>query len=226
MCSNTAIKEAILSGDAKAAAELTQQWLDSGHSVQECQEKVLSPAVEAIREQFTQQAFYLPELLVSLRAAKAALNAIDAAGGRDQLTCGKVVVGSLAWNGHGMCRDTIVSLLEICGWDVVDLGGNVLPTQFVVACIETLASVLVIAELPIASGRMASKTPSREVKALLEEMEARGVRQRIKILLVGLAPDGLLQEPHDVDAVCDGLTEVPRAVQRLVTDAYAESSSH
>lgn len=222
MCSNTGIEEAILSGDVKAAEDLTRQWLSSGRSAQEFQENVLPKAVDVIRGQFAQQAFYLPELLVALCAAQAALRVVHATGGRTR-GCGKVVVGSLAWNGHGMCRDVVVSLLKVSGWDVVDLGGNVSPAQFVDACVETRASALVIAELPVASGRMASRVPYQEVATLLEEMEARGVRQRTRILLVGHNP---LQEPHDVDAVCDDLMEVPRSVQRLVMDAYAESSSH
>jgi len=61
--------------------------------------------------------------------------------------------------------------------------------------------------------------------SLVEENDVRGIRQRTRILLVGLAPDSLLQGPHEVDAICDVLVEVPPSVQRLVTDTYAESSS-
>ena len=70
MCSNIGIKEAVLSGDVQAAEELTRQWLGSGRSAQEFCDRALSPTVEAIMEQFAQRVFYLPELLVSLRAAK------------------------------------------------------------------------------------------------------------------------------------------------------------
>ncbi|MEN6367803.1 MAG: B12-binding domain-containing protein [Thermoguttaceae bacterium] len=225
MCDNTDIKEAILSGNAKAAEELTQRWLSSGRSARELRDTALSPAIEAIREQYARQAFYLPELLVSLRAAKAALSAVDAAGGREQLTCGKVVVGSLAWNGHGMCRDTIANLLEVCGWDVVDLGGDVSPAQFADVCANARASVLVVVELPIASGRMSSRVPCQEVAALVEEMEARGIRQRTRILFVGLAADSLPQGLHEVDAICGDLMEVPSSVQGLVKRPRAASCS-
>jgi len=224
MCSN-AIKEAILSGDVKAVEEHTRQWLNSGRSAQEFQENVLSPAVDAIRERFAQQTFYLPELLVALRAAQAALSVVDAAGGMEQLTCGKVVVGSLAWNGHGMCRDTIANLLGVCGWEVVDLGENVSPAKLADACAETRASVLVIAELPIASGRMSSRVPGQEVAALVEEMEARGIRQRTRILFVGTATDSLSQGLHEVDAICGDLMEVPSSVQGLVKPPRAASCS-
>jgi methanogenic corrinoid protein MtbC1 len=223
MSSNIRIKEAILSGDVKATEDLTRQWLSSGRSAQEFCDTALSPTVEAIREQFAQQAFYLPELLVALRAAQAALRVVHVTGGRTR-ACGKVVVGSLVWNGHGMCRDVVVSLLKVSGWDVVDLGGNVPPAQFVDACIETRVLVLVIAELPVASGRMASKTPWQEVAAIVEEMEAHGIRQRTRILLVGFATDSLLQRLHEVDAICDNLAEVPSSVQGLVRHTRASFS--
>ena len=133
------------------------------------------------------------------------MRAIDAVGDERRLTRGRVVVGSLAWNDHVLCRDVVVSLLKVSGWDVVDLGGNASPARFADACAETSALVLVIAELPIASARMVSKVPRQEVAALVEEMEVRGIRQRTRILLVGFAADSYSQGLHEVDMICDDL---------------------
>jgi methanogenic corrinoid protein MtbC1 len=225
MCSDAGVQEAILSGDANAVKQRTQQWLKSGHSVQEFRDTVLCPVVETIRQQFATREFFLPELLVSLRAAKAALGILDAAGRSNRPTCGKVVVGSLAWNGHGFCRDVIVNLLEVCGWDVVDLGQDVSPVRLADACAETRASVLVIAELSFAPGRLSARMPTEGVEALVKEMEARGIRQRTRILLVGLVSDGLSHGPHEVDAICDDLAEVPASVQGLAKHTCTESLS-
>jgi 5-methyltetrahydrofolate--homocysteine methyltransferase len=186
---------------------------------------VLSPAIEALREQFAQQAFFLPELLVSLRAAKAAMSVLDAAGGIDRRTHGRVVVGSLAWNSHGFSRDVIVGLLQVCGWDVVDLGENVPPAKLADACAEANASVVVIAELFFAPGRLSSRGRSEEVETVVKELDARGIRQQTRILLVGLASDGLLQGPHEVDAICDDLAEVPASVRELAGRTHTKSSS-
>ena len=125
------IRQAIVAGDVSVSEELTRGLMSSGCPAQEVYDWVLSPAVKAIGEQFVRQAFYLPELLVSLRAAKAAMNAVDAAHGGDRCTRGTIVIGSLSWNGRGFCHDVIVSMLEICGWGVVDLGEDVSPTRLV-----------------------------------------------------------------------------------------------
>lgn len=221
MCSDAGVDEAILSGDARTVEARTRRWLTSGHSIQEFQEAVLRPAIEAIRQQFAKREFYLPELLVSLRAAKAAVGVLDAAGRTDQPRRGKVVVGSLAWNGHGFSRNVVVDLLEVCGWDVVDLGEDVSPVRFADVCVETCASVLVVTALSFSPGRLSSVVANQEIKSLLEEMDSRGIRKRMKILLVGFVSDSLLQSSHELDAICDDLVDVVPTVHQLAGSGCA-----
>ena len=213
------IRQAILAGDVSVSEELTRGLMSSGCPAQEVYDWVLSPAVKAIGEQFVRQAFYLPELLVSLRAAKAAMNAVDAAHGGDRCTRGTIVIGSLSWNGRGFCHDVIVSMLEICGWGVVDLGEDVSPTRLVKSCAQTRASVLVIAELSFGPERGVCKATSQKIEALVKEMDIRGIRQRTRILVVSSASDDFAQGPNEVDAICDNWAEIPSFVERLAKHA-------
>ena len=213
------IRQAILAGDVSVSEELTRGLMSSGCPAQEVYDWVLSPAVKAIGEQFVRQAFYLPELLVSLRAAKAAMNAVDAAHGGDRCTRGTIVIGSLSWNGRGFCHDVIVSMLEICGWGVVDLGEDLSPTRLVESCAQTRASVLVIAELSLGPERGVCKATSQKIEALVKEMDVRGIRQRTRILVVSSASDDFAQGLNEVDAICDNLAEIPSFVERLAKHA-------
>lgn len=210
------IERLILAADESAAEKLGREWLAAGRSAREFQEAILSPAVATIRQRFAQQVIYLPELLVFLRSARASRSVVrDAADIREWSPGDKIVVGSLAWHDHGLCRDVIVGLLEVSGWNVVDLGANVSPVRFAEVCDETRASVLIVAELALATGRMSPRSACREIAALAQDLAARGIRQRTKILFVGLASDEVAFGPHGVDAVCDDLAEVPPMVRRL-----------
>ena len=172
--------------------------------------------MKVLRERFVRQEFFLPELLISLRAARRAMDVVDRAlGDKDQPLRQRVVVGALACDRHGLCRSMVVSLLEVSGWQVTDLGANVCPARLAEACVDTGASVLVVADLPIASGQVSSTAPFREMTALARELEVRGIRQKTRILLVSLAPEDVLKGPHRVDMICDDPADVPPSVQRL-----------
>jgi methanogenic corrinoid protein MtbC1 len=216
MCNSATLVQSILTGDAKASETLARQWPAAGRSTREFYDTVLAPAIAALRERFARRDFYLPELLIALRAARKAIDVVHgAAGGETQSLRDTVVLGSLAWDGHGLCRSVVRSLLQVSGWRVSDVGANVPPARFADACTETHASVLVVADMAIASGPVPPMASSREISSLVEELDARGIRKQTKVLLVSLAPDSSLKGPHRVDMICDDLTEVPPSVRRL-----------
>jgi methanogenic corrinoid protein MtbC1 len=221
MCKVACIEKAILSGNIAAVKEETRQWLESGRSVRDFQEAVLCPVVEMIRQRYTQQIFFIPELLVSLRAAKAAIGILDAGRESGRLRHGRIVVGSLSWNNFTFDCNVIVDFLEVCGWDVVDLGDNASPARLIGSCIETGASVLVVAASSFASGRLSPPVAYKEIDSLLVEMHSRGLRQQIRMVLVGLGLEGFLREAGKVDAICDDPTNVPTVVHQLATSGCA-----
>jgi 5-methyltetrahydrofolate--homocysteine methyltransferase len=216
------LEQSILAGDAKTAEMLAEEWLVSERTTREFCDTVLLPTMKSLRERFVRQEFFLPELLISLRAARRAMDVVDrVCGDKDQPLRQRVVVGALACDRHGLCRSMVVSLLGISGWQVTDLGANVCPARLAEACEETGASVLVIADLPIASGQISSTAPSREMAALARELEVRGIREKTRILLVSLAPDDVLKGPHRVDMICDDPADVPPSVRQLAERACA-----
>jgi 5-methyltetrahydrofolate--homocysteine methyltransferase len=217
MCDNANIERSILTGNVKTTEDLTRQWLASGRSAREFCNSLLFPVAETIRHRFAQGIFYLPELLVATRAARASMQIVrNVASDEIFPSKDKVITGSLGWSGYDLSRSIIVGLLTACGWDVVDLGGNVLPNKFADTCVEMHAIMLILAELPI-FGRFSS-VDCDEVNALIQALELRGIRQQTRILLVGCKSNERHCQQSAVDATCNELTEVPPAVRRLVTD--------
>jgi 5-methyltetrahydrofolate--homocysteine methyltransferase len=178
---------------------------------------LLFPAAETIRKRFAQGEFYLPELLVSLRATQASMCVIRKIVGDEIFaTKDKVLVGSLGWKGFDLSRHIITSLLTTCGWDVTDLGGNLSPTAFADACAETHADVLVLVQLPI-SARHTAAVGRIAVDGLVLALESRGIRQRTRLLLVGCEPDKERHSFPGMDAICSEFGDVPSVVNLLVT---------
>ena len=67
--------DAIVSGDAKAANTLTQQALSEGIDPLELVNKYMVPAMDEVGRRFEANEYFVPELLISARAMKAALEA-------------------------------------------------------------------------------------------------------------------------------------------------------
>lgn len=223
MCGSAVLDRFVSGCDEKTAERFAHEWKTAGRSAREFREVVLTPAAAAMTQRFAQQAVYLPELLLFSRAARAAIRVIkDANDGNECSSAGKIVIGSLSWDSQpSLCRDVVSGLLQAGGWDVIDLGANVLPTRFADACAAARASVLIVAALSISAGRTSLPATWREVAALAEELEARGIRRQIRILVVGLPPDGLPHARQAADAVCDDLAEVMPAVERLAASNCA-----
>ena len=67
------LHEAILNGDAKTAAAVTQAALGENVAAIELIQKAMIPAMDEVGRRFECQDYFVPELLLSARAMKAAL---------------------------------------------------------------------------------------------------------------------------------------------------------
>ena len=113
---------------------------------------------------------------------RAALRRVKEAPGEDDISSGRLVVGAISPNKQRFGRQVIADLLEAFGDEVANLGASVPAPKFADECAASRASVLVLAELPIASERPVSKATIAEIAAIAQEMISRGVRDRTRIL--------------------------------------------
>ena len=174
------LHEAILNGDAKTAAAEAQAALGQNVPAIELIQKVMIPAMDEVGRRFECQDYFVPELLLSARAMKAALEPLRpllAASGAQP--AGKVVIGTVKGDLHDIGKNLVASLLEGGGFEVIDLGVDVAPEKFVETVQNTNANIVCLSAL--LSVTMLS------MKTTIEGLRAAGLRERVKVL-VGGAP--------------------------------------
>src|SRR5579864_1551 len=140
--------DAILNGNAKLAAEATRRALDGGTSAMELVSREMVPAMDEVGKRFECEEYFVPELLLSARAMKSALELIRpllAASGAQPV--GRVVIGTVKGDLHDIGKNLVSSMLEGSGFEVHDLGTDVAPEKFVQAVQETNAQVLCLSAL-------------------------------------------------------------------------------
>ena len=174
------LHEAILNGDAKTAAAVAQAALAQNMPAIELIQKAMIPAMDEVGRRFACQDYFVPELLLSARAMKAALEPLRpllAASGAQP--AGKVVIGTVKGDLHDIGKNLVAALLEGGGFEVIDLGVDVAPEKFVETVQKTNANIVCLSALLTVT--------MLSMKTTIEGLRAAGLRERVKVL-VGGAP--------------------------------------
>lgn len=124
----------IVDGDFDEAGEATQALLDQGLSPSQILDENIVPAMGEVGELFDEGEYFVPELLMSAKAAQEAMNILNPlikASGAERQGC--VIIGTVKGDMHDVGKNLVAATLEGAGFEVVDLGCNVSPEKFVEA---------------------------------------------------------------------------------------------
>ena len=174
------LHDAILNGDAKAAKATTEAALAAGVEPMALVQSYMIPAMDRVGRRFECNEYFVPELLLSARAMKGALELVRpllAAKGAEP--AGRVVIGTVQGDLHDIGKNLVAAMLEGGGYDIFDLGVNVAPEKFVAAVKEKNADLVALSAL--------LTTTLQGMKTTIDALSNAGVRRQVKVL-VGGAP--------------------------------------
>ena len=141
---------AVMHGMKNEARRLAEQELASAEPM-EIIEKVMIPALDSVGRDYEAQKIYLPQLMKSADAAKAALEVIKAAlsrnAGQKKAGGGKIVIATVYGDVHDIGKNIVKIIMENYNFNVVDLGKDVPPQKVVDAVRETDAKVVGLSAL-------------------------------------------------------------------------------
>lgn len=188
--------EAILNGDARTAHTITEQALQEGADPVKLVDEYMIPAMNEVGRRFETNEYFVPELLISARAMKAALELVRpllAARGAKPLAT--VAVGTVKGDLHDIGKNLVAAMFEGGGFEVIDLGVNVPPEKFIAAVNEKGAHIVAMSAL------LTTTMPA--MKSTIEALTQAGVRDKVKVL-VGGAP---ITQKYATDIGADGYSE-------------------
>lgn len=176
----SALKNAVITGDAKTSRSLTEEALAAGAEPLALLNDHLMPGMDEVGRRFECNEFFVPELLLAARAMKASLELLrPVLAQRGTEPVGRAVVGTVKGDLHDIGKNLVASLLEGGGFEVTDLGVNVPPEKFVAAVREKNAQVVGLSAL------LTTTMPG--MKTTIDAFRDAGIRDRVKII-VGGAP--------------------------------------
>ncbi|HEY5909843.1 MAG TPA: corrinoid protein [Verrucomicrobiae bacterium] len=202
--------EAIVNGDAKASQAITQQALAEGIDPLKLVNDHMVPAMDEVGRRFESNEYFVPELLISARAMKAALELIrPLLTARGDQPAGRVAIGTVKGDLHDIGKNLVASLLEGGGFEVIDLGVNVSPEKFIETVQQKNANIVAMSAL------LTTTMPG--MKTTIEALKQAGVRDKVKVLIGG-AP---ITQKYADEIGADGYSENAVGAVALAKKAVA-----
>ena len=176
----SAIKDALLTGDAESVKTEVQKGVDQGTDADTILNDGLISGMDVVGERMQTGEMFIPEVLMAAKSMSEAVEILKPFlkdGGRNKT--GHMVIGTVKGDLHDIGKNLVTMMVESAGFEVTDLGVDVAPEKFVEAVREKNPNIVALSALLTTTMPMMQQT----VDALAES----GVRDRIRII-VGGAP--------------------------------------
>ena len=172
--------QAILDGKSDQAAAATKAAIAQNIAPQDLINGQMIRAMGQVGQRFQEGQAFVPQLLMAGRAMKASLELLKPMLiGTASTSIGKVVIGTVKGDLHDIGKNLVASMLEGCGFEVVNIGIDVSAETFIEAIKENQPDILCMSAL--------LTTTMGYMKEVIDALETAGIRNQVKVM-VGGAP--------------------------------------
>ena len=200
--------DAIFKGLAPLAKTSVQASLDEGKTPQEIIDESMIPAMEAIGKEFEAGRVFVPNLLLSARAMKTALDILKPLMLAGQTTTlGTVVIGTVKGDLHDIGKNLVASMLEGRGFKVVNLGTDVSKERFIEAAKENGADIIAMSAL--------LTTTMDYMKEVVDAVKADGLK--VKTMIGGAPVTAEFAASIGADGFSTNANEAVEVAKRLLS---------
>ena len=189
--------KALLEGDDEKSIGIAKDTISQGASPLDFFEEVIGPSLSEIGDQFEKLAIFLPEMIEAAEIVDAIntdviVPAVEASSEKAIEPKGKVVLATIQGDLHDIGKSMVALMLKVNGFQVIDMGINVQPADIVERTIQEKADIVGMSSL--------LTTCLPYMKDLVDNLEARGVRNDYGVIIGGAAPTPEFAKQIGVDA--------------------------
>jgi 5-methyltetrahydrofolate--homocysteine methyltransferase len=203
------LHEAILNGDASTAVDITKQALEEKVDPQELVDNYMIPAMDEVGRKFEANELFVPELLLTARVMKSALDLVrpllKETGAKP---VGRVVIGTVKGDLHDIGKNLVSSMLEGGGFEVTDLGVDVAPEKFVETAKEKNANLVALSAL------LTTTMPA--MKSVVDALTSNGTRDQVKVIIGGAPVTQQYADEIGADGYSDNANGAVHLARELV----------
>ncbi len=177
------------------ALDLAKKLLEEGQDPMDIMAAARN-GMAVVGQRFAEQTYFIPDLIFSGKILKGVAELAepylkDAKGGQQE-RLGKVIIGTVEGDIHDIGKDMVVFMLDVSGYEVIDLGIDVPKQKFVDSIKESGSQVVGL------SGFLTLAYDS--MKATIDAIQEAGLRDQVKIMVGGGQIDQQIVEYTGADA--------------------------
>ena len=189
------VYQAVLNGAMADTSVFVQDAIDAGYEADLILKAGLIAAMGEIGQKFEAGEVYVPEMLIAAKSMKFGLELLRPhLVAADVQPLGKVVIGTVQGDLHDIGKNLVGMMMEGAGFEVVDLGVDVKPEDYLAAVKEHKPDIVAMSAL--------LTTTMGSMKRTISVLDEAGIKGDLKVMIGG-AP--VTQEYAD-DIGADGFS--------------------
>jgi corrinoid protein of di/trimethylamine methyltransferase len=203
--------QAVVDGLPDKARELAAEALRLGFDPLAAIDHGFKPGMDVVGEGFAKGELFIPDLMMSGEAMKAAIATLEPELMRrkqQRQVLGRVVIGTVQGDIHEIGKTLVATMLSANGFEVHDLGVDVSAQQFLDKVREVGADVLGLSAL--------LTTTLLYQETVIHSLQEAGLRDQVKVIVGGVPAGPEWAEEIGADAYAENATEAVAVVKQLM----------
>ena len=206
------IREAIVEGIDEDSGRLTREAVEAGIDAMSILNEALMSGADEVGAKFESGEFFLPELMLSGRALKAAMEVVSPIleKGTEQVgrDTGVVVAATVKSDIHDIGKNMVASMLTASGFEVADLGVDV-PIKDIISKAQELN-----ADLIACSALLTTSMPF--MRDLVNLLDAMGERDRFGVMVGGASVTQEFAQQIKADGTAANAMDAVKLARQLI----------
>lgn len=203
----------LLDGDAEKAVSIAKGTLDQGTGPTEFFQKCISPSLEEIGKRFETLEIFLPEMVTAADVVQEVNDqvitpAVEASQTEKIEAAGKVLMATVQGDLHDIGKNMVTLMLKVNGYDVIDLGTNVSPSEIVDRAQAEGVNIIGMSSL--------LTTCLPYMKDVYDYLEGKSIRDQFHVIIGGAATTPDFADDVGADGYGNSAAEAVELCKKLM----------
>ena len=205
------IADAVVEMEEDTVEELAEQSLSEGIDAYETIDSGLAKGMERAGQLFDEEEYFVPELLMCSDAMNVGIDVLKPHLKSENVSKkGRVVIGVVEGDTHDIGKNLVRLMLETGGFEVLDLGRDIPPAEFVSKAEEYGADIIGIATL------MTTTMPG--MKEVVDILASKGIRDKFKVIIGGGPISPAFAKKIGADGYARNAADAVKVAEDLLAD--------
>ena len=206
------LSEAVVNMDEQETVTLSNEVIQGKVDAYEAIDQGLSAGMERAGKLYEEEEYFIPELLMCSDAMYAGINILKPHIRTEGLgEKHKVVIGVVEGDTHDIGKNLVKIMLETAGFEIIDLGRDIPPQDFVNKAKEAGASIIALSTL--------MTTTMEGMAEVIRILKRENIRDRFKVIIGGGPISQSFADKIEADGYSVNAADAVRLARRLTVTA-------